>query len=131
MIFLEKPLPITVLTTKLSQRHITVQWKYPKARENVAKLGDKFQYRTDIDFFTIEYKETNNASTNQEINSFGLLVDGKPFSREHIIRNLKTDLDYSIRIRSTDRGNQESPWSEWIQVKLGKKKLTLCENRML
>ena len=114
------------MTAKLSQRHITVQWEFPKARENVANLGEQFQYRTDIESFTIEYKETNNASTNQVIKSFGFLVAGKPLLREQTIRNLKSDLDYSIRIRSTDRGNQESPWSEWIQVRLGKNKLTLC-----
>lgn len=131
MIFLEKPLPITVLTAKLSQRHITVQWEFPKARENVANLGEQFQYRTDIESFTIEHKETNNASTNQVIKSFGFLVDGKPMLREQTIRNLKSDLDYSIRIRSTDRGNQESPWSEWIQVRLGKNKLTLCKIKTL
>lgn len=53
--------------------------------------------------------------------TFGLLVAGKPLWREQRINDLKIGLDYSIRIRSTDRGNQESQWSEWIQIKLGQK----------
>ena len=119
--FLEKPLAITVLTAKPWQSHITVQWQFPKAREMIAQLGDNFQYRTDIDFFTVEYHETNNASTYQKIKTFGFLVAGNTLWREQRINDLKIGLDYSIRIRSTDRGNRESPWSEWIQTKLGEK----------
>lgn len=109
------------MTAKSWQSQITVQWQFPKAREIIAQLGDSFQYRTDIDFFTVEYHETNNASTYQKMKMFGLLVAGKPLWREHRINDLKIGLDYSIRIRSTDRGNQESQWSEWIQIKLGQK----------